>query len=151
MKRNPLANVLVMSITLLIIVGGLLFFNFRSGNVVVNYDESFKTGDKVSGTLTLNLEQRDELQKDTAMIVSLSRGNKVLLAETLTIQEFISLSGKNPKTIQKQDSVYYIGPESYPVKIESILDYTFSEPGSYEVFFTIPKIDFTIKRAILVE
>jgi len=136
---------------LLVVLGYFALTSFKTASVVLNYEEDYNQGEKLSGSLMLGLEEGDSVLSSTPMIVSLSKGNSVLASKTLTFKEFIGLSGKSVQPVKKDKEEFYEEVGTYAVPIAKVIDYTFSEKGQYELIFFIPKLDITKVTKITVE
>ena len=144
-------NLLYILIAVLLLIVFLMFLSFKPANVIVEYQEQFKLNEPLRGSLSITLESQDSIKKETPLLLSLSKGDKILEAKTLTLDEFIQLSN-NPISPTKKDSgSYYETPGTYSVDLEKLIPYTFVERGEYELLFNIFKIDLTIRRKITVD
>ena len=81
------------------------------------------------------------------MLISLSKKNNVLAVKTLTLKEFIEVSGKEPKFVEREGFVYYT-EEKYEVEVSKIINYSFNEVGEYELFFSLLELDFSVNKKI---
>jgi hypothetical protein len=126
---------------LLVLVGFLVVSGFRSGNVVLNYEKYFKLGDKLSGDLTIGIEQGDRLDVKMPILVSLSKNGTMIASETLTLEEFINLAGIKLDKVSRSGKDFYETVGSYNVPIEKIVSYNFNETGEYEMLFSLLNLD----------
>jgi len=143
-------NIIIVSVIVLIFLGSLMFLNFKTGNVLIEYEESFKTNEALTGKLSITVEQGDSINKDSQILLSLSKENEIILTKTISIEEFVQLSGKNPQITQKADGSFYETPDVYTVDVSKIIQYTFDKPGQYELFFSILELDIAVKKKITV-
>ena len=127
-----------------------MFLSFKPANVIIEYQESFKLQEALTGSLSLTLEKQDSLEKDTPLLISLSKENEILEARTLTLDEFIKLSDNPIDPIKKDSGYFYETPGTYSIEIDKLIPYTFNERGEYELLFNIFKIDLTIRKKISV-
>lgn len=125
----------------LVLVGFLVISGFRSANVVLNYQEDFKLGDKLSGDLTMGIEEGDSLDAQMPILISLSKAGTMISSETMTLEEFIQLSGINVEKVNRDGQEFYETIGTYNVPIEKIIDYTFNEAGQYEMMFVLLDLD----------
>jgi len=148
--RNPLTNVIFLSILALIAITAIFIINYSPGNltgsVVVEYEEVYSLGESLSGTLSITIDQEERLPANTPMVISLSQEDKVIEVETLILKEFIDLSNKpiEPK------SGFYDVPGTYSLEVSKVIPYTFNEKGEYELFFNIISLDITSRQRITV-
>ena len=98
--------------------------NFMSltGNVVVNL-ESLNVGNKMEGTILINDV------KDGYGILLLQKEGEELFVETFYLNDYI-----------KEGSI----------DISDLVNYTFEEPGNYELFFSALELDINIKKEFIV-
>lgn len=135
---------IIIPILIVVALIALLFFTqFRTGNVVASID-SIKVGDKLQGNLKLTIEDKDNLNADAPLIFSITKGRDVKEVQTFTLKDFIS-SSDNPQESQP----YKAG--TYTVPISSITNYTFTENGNYEVFFSMPRINYVVQTNVAVK
>ncbi|MBS3091307.1 hypothetical protein J4217_02575 [Candidatus Pacearchaeota archaeon] len=144
-------NILIVLILVLIVVGTLFTINFKPGNVIVEYQESFRQGDPLSGKLTITIEQGDSLDASIPIIVSLSNEAGIIEAKTLRLSEFMQISDNPTQPVKKENSLFYDTPGLYSVDINKIIQYKFQEKGQYELLFNIVKINLAIKKSIIVD
>ena len=145
--KNPLTNVIVLSSIALLIILSVIVFNWKTANVIVEYNEQNSIGNKLAGDLKITLEPQDQLSSDTPIIISLTKDNKDIETISLTLAEFIALSD-NP---QNPVNGLYTGPSTHSLSINKVIDYTFTESGDYELLFNIFKLDLTVKKNIHVQ
>lgn len=127
-----------------------MFSNFKTGNVIVEYQESFKLNEQLTGKLSLSIEQGDSIEADTPILISLTKQDKVIDVKTMSLKEFIALSDNPTPPTTRDGKEYYETPKTYNVDISKIIEYTFVESGEYELTFNILKIDVTIRKIITV-
>lgn len=130
-------------IGVLILVGFLAISGFKSGNVILNYQEDFKLGERLSGDLSIGIEEGDSLDSQMPILVSLSKNGTMIFSETLTLEEFIQLSGVSVEKVMASGKEYYQKAGFYSVPIEKVVDYTFNDAGQYELMFVLLDLDIT--------
>ena len=150
MKYNPFTNIVFLSAILLVFIGILLISNFKTANVVLEYEENFNIGQQLGGKLSITIEPSDSIEASTPISVSLSKGREILAVETLTFNEFIKMSSNPVSPTEKNGNLYYETPGTYSVDTSSIINYKFTEKGEYELFFSLLKLDLNIKKRIIV-
>ncbi|MDO8460684.1 MAG: hypothetical protein Q7S74_06245 [Nanoarchaeota archaeon] len=132
----------VASIILLFVLGTFFILGWKSPNVIAQFPNSFKVGDKISGDVTITIEQGDSISADTPILIALSSSNGgVLEANTMTFKEFTSYSKDLPIETQKEGKIYYETPGKYSVDISKVIDYKFIDKGNYELTFVIFALD----------
>ncbi len=117
------------------------FSGFKSGNVVLTYEESFNQGDKLSGDFIINIEKTDSVPAETPILISFSKGKDILETKSMTLKEYVVLSDNpvGPSIIGEKE--YYDKVEAYSVPIDKVISYVFSEKGEYELLFFMPDLD----------
>jgi len=149
-KEEMKYNIIALSIIALLVISALMFFNFKTGNVLIEYEETFNTGDNLSGTFTISIEPGDSINKKDRIFISLSRDDSIIETKTLSIEEFVKMSGKNPIPVEKASGSFYESPESYSVNMGNIMPYTFTESGKYELFLNVFELDIAVRKIITI-
>ncbi|MEK6906464.1 MAG: hypothetical protein AABW81_02490 [Nanoarchaeota archaeon] len=138
----------IIIVFVILIFGLFLFFvGWKSANIILDSSEVYAKGDFLEGNLVLNIEKNDFLREETPILISLSKKNNVLAVKTLTLKEFIEVSGKEPKFVEREGFVYYT-EEKYEVEVSKIINYSFNEVGEYELFFSLLELDFSVNKKI---
>src|SRR3989338_6917074 len=114
-------RVLLASFILLIAILSLVFFQFQTPFVTLEFEKEAKIGDKISGNLYINQERLKN--PESQAILYLSKNNTILEASTLSLSEISS-------------------QETSSINIGSLLDYTFNETGKYTIEFYIPENEY---------
>jgi len=135
---------------LLVVVGYFALASFKTANVVLNYEQDFKQGDKLSGVLTVGIEDEDRLDAGTPILVSLTKGDSVISSQTMTLDEFIVLSGAKINKVERNGKYYFETPGSYNVPISKVIDYSFKDKGEYQLLFSILDLNMVKVTAITV-
>jgi hypothetical protein len=143
-------GMLIGTIIIIVVLALIFVLSFKPAHVILESQETGMLNSQISGQLTLSLEPGDSLETSAPLLVSLSKGNSILDVKTLTLENFISLSGKSPSTIEKEGKRFYETPESYSVDTNKIIRYTLNETGEYELLFEILRLDVTVKKTITV-
>lgn len=150
-KANPLTNLLTWCVLGIIVASALLFVNWKPANVIVEYEESFKVGEQLSGSLKITLEPQDIIEAETPLIISLSKGKNEIETATLTLEEFVKLSDNPLEPVEENGKRVYKGASSHNLEVSKVINYQFTESGDYELFFNIFKLDLTVKKSITVD
>jgi len=128
-------------VTLLIVVGYFAVNSFMTANVVLNTEEYYNQGDKLSGVLSLEIKEGQSLEAKMPILVSLSKNDEVIISQTMTLDEFITLSGAKTEKVKEDGKEFYEAPGTYRVPISKIIDYTFKDKGEYELLFSVLDLD----------
>ena len=100
-------------------------FKIVTGNAVFDLEDNFKIGDRINGNLLVN-----SINDDTYGILLLTKDNDPLMTKTF-----------NLKDISKE-----MNSKQYVIKIEDLIEYSFEEKGSYELFFSVLDMNINIKK-----
>src|SRR3989344_2844352 len=101
-------RVIIVSLVVVVIAVLIIFLQWRAANVIVDIGEqTFRVNDYLGGTLSITLEPGDSIQKDTPILVTLTKNNTVLQAATLTFQEFIEQSSNPINPTNKDNNLFY--------------------------------------------
>lgn len=130
---------------LLIITLSVLYLNFRTGNLVIKF-EDYKINETLQGVITVNIEEGDSVNKNEPILITLTKNKTILSSETITFEEFV-MKSNNP---EKPSNGTYSKPESYSVEVDKIINHKFSEEGEYDLTFTMFNPEIIIRRAIKV-
>ena len=106
-------------------------FMSMTGNIVLNLEENYKIGDKLSGELIIN---SNDLNKYGILL--LTKDDKPILSQTFNLNNI-------PKN--------KINSNQYSIKIEDLVDSKFDEKGSYELMFSVLDLNINIKKKFVVE
>ena len=106
-------------------------FMSLTGNVVIDLEDNFKIGDDIYGDIILT-----EKDTDVYGIILLTKDSEPIITKTFNLND-ISKS--------KIDSKKFL------IKIEDLINYSFGEKGSYELFFSVLDLDVNIKKDFIVE
>lgn len=98
-------------------------FMSLTGNVALNLDES-SVGDSIRGVIEINEVQEGE------GILLLTKNDEELFVETFYLNDYI---------------------EGNSIQLEDLVNYTFEEPGNYELFFSALEVDINIKKEFIVK
>lgn len=101
-----------------------------TGNAVLDLNDSFKIGDKLTGEIVLNSDERKAYG-----VLLLTKNSKPLMTETFNLEKVFR---------ERKDGVSI-------VKFEDIMDYTFEEKGNYELFFSVLDLEISIKKEFAVK
>jgi len=104
------------------------------GNIVLDLQENYKTGDKLTGKIFMSKKSRDSM--DSSGFLLLTKGNESIFSETFFLKDIL---------IKDMDS------EDYFVELNQIKDFTFQEPGEYEIFFSVMDLNLNIKKSFKVK
>jgi len=148
-KRHWVLPALIF-IALIVIVVAVLRIGVFTGNVLLESDADFVKGGKLSGILTLNIEEGDSLREKTTILVAIMQDETVLEATTLTLGEYIELSNNLVSPIPKEDENYFEQVGSYKVDIADILQFNFPDSGEYELLFSILTMDLNQREKLVV-
>lgn len=137
-KIKNVGELILIFIAVISFIGLFMVFPFgkgfgATGNVV--YDEAYNhsIGDKLSENVYMSINEN--VDSDTAMIISLSKDGRILKSETMTLRDFVRLSNGNA------DFSAGLVPEGgYSVRADKIISYQFSEIGEYELYYAVLKI-----------
>ena len=107
-------------------------FMSLTGNVVLNLDNNFKIGDTLKGDIVVNQGENSEAIYG---LILLTKDNSPIITETFNLKNVLVKDnfGKNI------------------IKIEDLINYQFTEPGDYELLFSVLDLDINIKKEILVK
>ena len=122
-------RVLLASFILLIAILSLVFFQFQTPFVTLEFEKEAKIGDKISGNLYINQERLKN--PESQAILYLSKNNTILEASTLSLSEISS-------------------QETSSINIGSLLDYTFNETGKYTIEFYIPENEYKTSKTFTI-
>ena len=122
-------RVLLASFILLIAILSLVFFQFQTPFVTLEFEKQAKIGDKISGNLYINQERLKN--PESQAILYLSKNNTILEASTLSLSEISS-------------------QETSSINIGSLLDYTFNETGKYTIEFYIPENEYKTSKTFTI-
>ena len=106
-------------------------FMSLTGNVVIGLEDNFKIGDNIHGDIILK-----EKDTDAYGIILLTKDGEPIITKTFNLKDI-------PKS--KIDSKKSL------IKIEDLINYSFGEKGSYELFFSVLDLDVNIKKDFIVE
>ena len=144
----------ILYLAVIIIIVGLVFVGINfvnlTGNVLLEFEKDFTIGEKLTGPLILTIEEGDSLSKDTPILLSLIKGNEVLRAETLTLEEFVKKSSSQGVFKESQEYIYEENTV-HIVEVERIIDYTFEKSGDYQLIFSVLSLDINIRKRIKVD
>lgn len=146
-------RVLPLLVAVLIIAGLFFLVQWRAANVIIDAeDERVALGESIKGMMSITLDSGDSIQKDTAIFISLTSSNNTVLAtKSLTLDDFMKLSDKNPQPTERDGDFYYQEQGTYSVEIQKLIPYTFNQPGNFEILFSILKLDLTVRKNIIVQ
>jgi len=122
-------RVLLASFILLIAILSLVFFQFQTPFVTLEFEKQAKIGDKISGNLHLNQERIKN--PESQAILYLSKQGAILEASTLSLSEISS-------------------QEISSIRIESLIDYTFNETGEYILEIYIPENEYKTSKTFTI-
>lgn len=101
-----------------------------TGNAILDLNDNFKVGDKLTGQILLAKESPDAVG-----LLSLSKDGEEAVTETFNLKDIpTKQSGSN-----------------YVIDLADITDYTFNETGSYELLFSVLSLDTNIKKELEVK
>ena len=139
-------NLLFATIIILAVIAAVFVLNFKTGKVVVEYQEVYSLNNNLTGQLALAIQQGDSLDKNTPLMISLIQGQNVIDVKILTLEDFVSLSDNPVPAVQKENGYFFEQPQTYNVEISKIISYQFTRPGQYELLFNIPQIDLRVRK-----
>ena len=150
MERKKIGTLVLV---VLVIISVIFLLQWRAANVVLNLEEgNYNVGSKLSSVLTVTIEPEDSIDADTGVFLALIDSNdNVLITKTLTLREFILNSDNVIEPVLMNDKYYYETPGKYNVNAEKIIDWTFSEKGDYDLFFSVFKLDLMARKKITVK
>jgi len=130
------------------IIGLVMFFpSLKStGNVVADYEYNARLGDSVDYTIGIDVPESG-IDANTPMSVSLSKDEKIVDSNIVSMGDFVGIS----------DNAVAIGEEgvvpsgSYSSEAYKIINYKFDQPGEYELYFAVFKLDIMRTVKITVE
>lgn len=130
------------------IIGLFLFFPTlkTTGNVVADYEYNARLGDSVDYTISIDVPESG-IDANTPMLVSLSKDGKIADSNIVSVGDFVKIS----------DNAVEIGEEgvvpsgNYAVDAYKIINYKFDQPGEYELYFAVFKLDIMRNIKIMVE
>jgi len=130
------------------IIGLFLFFPTlkTTGNVVADYEYNARLGDSVDYTMSIDVPESG-IDANTPMLVSLSRDGKIVDSNIVSMGDFVKLSD-NDVTIGEEGVV---PSGSYSSEAYKIINYKFDQPGEYELYFAVFKLDIMRTIKITVE
>ncbi|MBU3912963.1 MAG: hypothetical protein KKB21_01755 [Nanoarchaeota archaeon] len=102
-----------------------------TGNTVVNFEDNFKAGDRLTGDITIN-----EDETSAYGVLLLTKNNKALITKTFSLKEALIKDANSGENI---------------IKIEDLIDYKLEEKGNYELFFSILDLNINIKKEFVVK
>ncbi len=143
-----LAVTLVALASLILLVGNFLGI---TGNVLIDVKGDFEQNDTLEGNLVLDIEEGDSLSEDLSMLLMVSKNDSVLSAETFSLKSYLELTEQEILPVTKPDGKYYEQVGTYKNNIKDMIDFTFEEPGKYELLFAIPSLDITERKVFLIE
>jgi hypothetical protein len=126
---------------LLAVTGYFAFTGFRSANVVLNYEENYNLNDNLAGNLIITIEKGDSLDVNMPILISLGKGEEIISSETMTLKQFIKLSGSRLVAVENNYNEYYETPGRYNVPLSDVINHKFNEKGEYELIFSLPELD----------
>lgn len=98
-------------------------FSGLTGNVILNLN-NFNVGDNIKGDIIINEGE------ESYCIILLTKGNKELYADTFYLDDY---------------------KEGNLIKIENLIDYTFTEKGKYELFFSALELNISLERDFVIK
>jgi len=106
-------------------------FMSLTGNVVIDLEDNFKIGDDIHGDIILT-------EKDTNVygIILLTKDGEPIITKTFNLKDISKSKIDSKKSL---------------IKIEDLINYSFGEKGSYELFFSVLDLDVNIKKDFIVE
>ena len=145
-------KIVVLFLTLIVVVLGVIFFQWRSANVISNLeDRNYKVGDNLSGEFSLRLSEK-EVDVKTPILISLTDSkDNVLYVKTLSLDEFIEKSNNPIEPVEISGQKYYETPGMYYVNIDKLADYQFADSGEYILSFTVLGLNFNAEQKITVD
>lgn len=103
--------------------------NDLTGNFLLNLENNIPLGQNLQGEIIINNEELGEYG-----FISLSKNRKQLEVKTFNLDQ-----------VQKEK----INDKQTKIKIENLINYTFEEKGTYEIFFS--NLEFNIKKDFIVQ
>jgi len=117
-------------ISSIVIQSNSLSLGGLTGNAVLDLNDTYIIGDRLTGNIILNFEEVDNYG-----FLILTKGNETISSETFNLRE----------VSKKDDSGRYM------VKLESIMAYQFNASGDYHLFFSVPNLNFNVEKQFVVE
>ena len=136
-----LTIIIISAIALFIL--SLNFFNL-TGNVILQPE--FSIGENITGTLTIVIDEGDNLNKNLPILISLIKNNTAIKTETLTLEKFIQESDSEIKPINS----FYKTPGTFSVNLENFFQFTFNESGEYELLFSVIELNINTKKTFTI-
>ena len=103
--------------------------NDLTGNFLLNLEDNIPLGQNLQGEIIINNEELGEYG-----FISLSKNKKQLEVKTFNLNK-----------IQKEK----INDKQTKIKIENLINYTFQEKGTYELFFS--NLEFNVKKNFIAQ
>ena len=125
------------------------FLNF-TGNVLLDTG-NFNSGGQLSGVLVLDIEEGDSLSKELLVFLALSRNDSVIVSESFTLEKFIENSNSKILFVERGSGEFYDTPGTYELEVSKVINYTFEEPGNYELLFSILDLDMNTRKKFRVK
>lgn len=133
MGKNKLVYFLV--ILSIIVLFSITFNTLKlTGNILLDLKDNFEKGENLTGKLNLKLT---DIPEDALAIILLTKDNKGIESQIISVKKL------------KENSVQ-INVETYSIELEKIINYTFEEPGQYELTFSILEKNINEKRKITI-
>lgn len=129
----------------IIVVMVLIFVALKlTGNVTLDIQESYALGEELSGSVIFVIEDGDLIDKNEELSLEL-KSDSYFTASIFTVKEFID---GEIEPVEINGSYYYNISGSYSREIDDLIDYTFSEPGEYELYFLMEGYNLSAKKVI---
>ena len=130
------------------IVGLFMFFpSLKStGNVVADYEYKANVGDAFNYSMNIGVPEGG-VDVSTPILVSLSKDGKIIDSKIINMGDFVKLSDNNVALSEGQ----VVPTGNYASDVSNVINYNFDQPGEYELYFAIFKIDIMRTIKITVE
>ena len=115
-----------------------------TGNAILQSE--FSIGKNLTGELSITIDEGDKLNRNIPILISLTKNDIVVKAETLTFEKFVELSGSKTQPINS----FYKTPENFVINLENYFQFTFNESGEYKLLFSVLELDINIEKTFLV-
>ncbi|MDP1695725.1 MAG: PQQ-binding-like beta-propeller repeat protein, partial [archaeon] len=156
-----------------ILVSAVFIFRFGiTGNAILDLQGEYNYNESLSGNLAVTLEVGDSLQKDSEIILQLTKENNVVAENILTLEQFMNgqldiveisslIENCQNQTNEFNETIvvcdnqtiteyYYQTIGTYSREISELINYTFAEEGDYILTFSIPSEDVSAQNVLSV-
>lgn len=111
-----------------------------TGNFALDTNSNFVVGENFTSSISLSFDANEKINSKMPVLISLIKDNSTIIAESLSIEEFLKYS-KQVQPEKVGDILVFSNSISYEIDLGKIIKYSFEESGKYEIFVSILELN----------